>query len=443
MNWRLSLACVTLLTMHRNRQATRTCTRHFTSPWSQTLMNWINLVSNHNWLKGTTNAVGRIESLVEFCGQIIFLFNAQLTDNFSFQCTIDSPIYGWCQANGHFGSTWPGLIAELIETLVENGVFSTGSPDPAQERDPDHAILETIPNQAATQYVPVKTLFQQSVCKHFLPHEVGGGVSFRWNPCGSKSFFPKLHVLACKMCVLYTDVCNKRHATTTQTEAAIDCPFFRFCSETLQRHKQHRQGTSVSWETTAAAELHATPNAFTLRGENSEVALTIPEGSTGVYMTRESTNFTSYLSHIPNKECIISPLVEAVCLNHYNIVNKMFLLQIPHSVEKPQDFHFIRVRQFSSEGLEPNSPLKIQPDSPEEGFWVEQNCIKIQTRSFSKFICSICKKICSSKMKVFLLGAFRRRRNGTPSAHILACMTSYLHKMTEVRKVRALARDGT
>ena len=91
-----------------------------------------------------------------------------------------------------------------------------------------------------------------------------------------------------------------------------------------------------------------------LQGSCSDVSVTIPPGTQGVYMTRVHTDDVMFSSVIPKDECLVGPLVEVEHLGTIKETSKMvYTLQIPHCVQNQKLWKFIRVRRGNpNKGIE-------------------------------------------------------------------------------------------
>ncbi len=147
--------------------------------------------------------------------------------------------------------------------------------------------------------------------------------------------------------------------------------------------------------------------AKTLQSPCSDVSLDIPQGSKGIFLMKVSTDFTRH--HIPENECIISPLVE---VHHFKDMelscstSLIHTLKIQHCLPDKEHRGLVRVKKGRYNTPKPHEPLQEKkPQDPDTGiFWLDKDFITIQTRSFSDFICTICKNICHGAIKVFLFG---------------------------------------
>ncbi len=182
----------------------------------------------------------------------------------------------------------------------------------------------------------------------------------------------------------------------------------------------------------------------TVRVPGSDVSLHIPEGSWGRYRIHVSTDFSKYLQDIPANECIVGPLVEVVHLNdETHPSNRLHTISIPHNIPNKADWHLMKVR--TGKAKDPiefrDITKKRQEDEESEGFWVDEKLIRIHTHSFSPFVCTICKTVCSKSIKVYLYGnAKALEQPDETQVNIKVFLTSYLYQLPEFREVSFLLR---
>ena len=155
-----------------------------------------------------------------------------------------------------------------------------------------------------------------------------------------------------------------------------------------------------------------------LQGDGSEVSLTLPQGSQGVYMTRVHTDPSRFHGVIPDNECIISPLVEVENIPFQKIDDKeevaekiMYAIYIPHCLSdenmwSQELWKFIKVRHgnIHKSALFREIPTKSERQENGVYYEIKSRFITVYTDHFSQFICTICKKVCTASATVFLIG---------------------------------------
>ena len=189
------------------------------------------------------------------------------------------------------------------------------------------------------------------------------------------------------------------------------------------------------------AAVSCTGEAHTVRVQDTDVSLDIPEGSRGDYQIDVATDFSPYFQTIPVDECVVAPLVDVNLSNVTHESDLFHTISIPHNIPNKGDWHLMRVRTGKAYETEFRLILPKKPDDRNsEGFWVEAKFIKIHTRSFSVFLCSICKTVCNESMKAILYGDARawKQPSFTTKVEIKVFLSSYLYQLTAFRRVSSL-----
>ena len=186
-----------------------------------------------------------------------------------------------------------------------------------------------------------------------------------------------------------------------------------------------------------------------LQGDGSEVSMTLPEGSQGVYMTRVHTDQSQFHGVIPDNECIISPLVEVENIPFQEIDDKevaekiMYLIDIPHSLSDEDMWHqelwkFIKVRHGNmyKSGLFREIPTRNERQDSGAYYEIKSRFITVYTDHFSEFICTICKNVCTASVTVFLIGKLvPLGENEKTMVEIKPYLCSSLYKIEDYREV--------
>ena len=148
-----------------------------------------------------------------------------------------------------------------------------------------------------------------------------------------------------------------------------------------------------------------------LKGPSSDVQLTIPEGSQGFISGHAHTDIKPFLKHIPQSECLVSPIVEynsfLSCQSHEGL----FEIRVPHCVKDQKQFEHFRVWHGD-----------IHNDVPfveTLTFKVHDRFVTILTSSFSQFFCTICQERCY----------------GNPIAMIFGCVVPWVYPFQTALRV--------
>ena len=136
-----------------------------------------------------------------------------------------------------------------------------------------------------------------------------------------------------------------------------------------------------------------------LQGSGSDVQLHIPEGLHGLISGHAHTDPTPFLDHIPQSDCLVSPIADYNCsLIISNCPEELFEIKVPHCLKDRKQLHHIRVRHGDIYNGVPFVEML--------SFTVDEKYITIKTSSFSQFICTVagCQEKCSGNPKAFVFG---------------------------------------
>ena len=201
----------------------------------------------------------------------------------------------------------------------------------------------------------------------------------------------------------------------------------------------------------------------TVQIPNSDASLHISKNSVGLFMMQVLTDDPIYtnFNHIPKDECFVSPVVEVVHSSfNFRRPDIIHTLKIPHCLPEQDMWKSFKVRQWSGDEYRelrnflPKKDIKKlskfrqwsgdehrgdehRGDEHREGcFYVDEHFITIQTRTFSKFTCTVCKNVCQFRPHVFLCGEllFWKEPYET-TVKIITYISTYLTSLKEFRKV--------
>ena len=212
----------------------------------------------------------------------------------------------------------------------------------------------------------------------------------------------------------------KMHGLTAKSQWIGSCPI------TMMKQRRLYNATVTHGE------------ARTLQGDGSDVSLTIPTGSQGVYMTRVHTDHTRFPWVIPNEECIVGPLVEVehIRTQETDIVHK---LKIPHCVRNKKLWKYIKVRKGNpNNGTEfTEIEQRFQPRGDGDYYAIDEKYITIYTSHFTLFTCTSCKKnSCNATVMAFLVGQLRNlTKHRITKVKVKAFLCSELYRIADFKNV--------
>ncbi len=188
-----------------------------------------------------------------------------------------------------------------------------------------------------------------------------------------------------------------------------------------------------------------------LQGDHSTVKLEIPEGLYGTIKGCIHTNIAPFMSHniIPDSECLVAPIPEYTFIQspeYQSEVAEPFKITLltPEQIAKDKtEYLRIRVRH----GDIHTTPVKVRlmPENPtgtdSYSFRSYDRTIEISTRSFSQFICTVCKKYCSAGARVFIFGGITQI-SAKIYTRIRVYLCSFLYDLEDFKMVRLMTLGG-
>ncbi len=152
-----------------------------------------------------------------------------------------------------------------------------------------------------------------------------------------------------------------------------------------------------------------------LQAPDSDVSLSIPQGSPGVYIMAIHTDLLHSASLIPEEECFISPVVQ---VDHILLHTKMgekhcpglCKLTIPHCSKDKHLEKIVKVRHHK-DGTDESTPEEFRCVEGTSGihahgtFIMHTNSVSVYSNSFSKFTCSSCRNnSCQADVLTLMFG---------------------------------------
>ncbi len=217
-----------------------------------------------------------------------------------------------------------------------------------------------------------------------------------------------------------------------------------------------------------------------LQAPGSDVSLSIPPNSPGIYCLAIYTDMTRFLPFIPNEECIIAPVVEVVHVKLQSDTSdcapqRVCKLTIPHCRVGKVSGDTLQVRRFALElcALEhtaQNRPPIPGPDQASSGmmsptestslvgesitfelssfshgtcfpgtFEVDNDVIKLYTTDFSVFTCTSGEHECDAEILISIFGKLKSYpEEGSTTVDVKAFFLSELYKIKDVMLVSYL-----
>ena len=124
----------------------------------------------------------------------------------------------------------------------------------------------------------------------------------------------------------------------------------------------------------------------TLRGQNSDVSIDVPDGIENIIWRKTHTNLTYFEGNIPENQSIIAPIVE-VHIKSPNFedadkgAKRHFVIRVPHWLHPDDDISGVRVKYGdTTEG----ELIELRPNEGKDPFFeVDSKFITIHTSHFN------------------------------------------------------------
>ena len=126
-----------------------------------------------------------------------------------------------------------------------------------------------------------------------------------------------------------------------------------------------------------------------LKAPDSDMKLHVPLHVEAFVYGHAHTGIQHFLSHIPEDECLVSPIAEYHCVYKNEKQDKSkhkFKIILPHCIRDRDALSSFRVRY--------GDISKNKPFEEINWFQVDDSYITIYTNAFSQFICTSCQRIC-------------------------------------------------
>ena len=181
-----------------------------------------------------------------------------------------------------------------------------------------------------------------------------------------------------------------------------------------------------------------------VQAENSQVKLHVPKGVHGAILANIQTNHARFMHHVPDDDCLVSPICEYHLQKPYceHTLSKRYGIQIPpHS--KPEDIKYrieiphivkdianvrphIRVRHGNlHSGLPALQKHSAKTQKGKFSFDLDEDYVTIYTNHFSGYIVSAkCINCCGQSANVHVFASLRNIPDTKPLARVKVYLSS-------------------
>ncbi len=180
-----------------------------------------------------------------------------------------------------------------------------------------------------------------------------------------------------------------------------------------------------------------------LQHPDSNVSLSIPQGSPGVYAMRVHTDVTNFLHLIATDECIVAPVVEVVSAKDTVPADaareEVYTLKVPQCRSGILSEQTLKVQHIGSQhtSFQPAAPSQSSNHVPGT-FKVDENYITIYTTKFSKFVCTSGEHTCDAEILISVFGKLNptlQEKPNVTTVNMKAFLLSELYKIKDIMQV--------
>ena len=183
--------------------------------------------------------------------------------------------------------------------------------------------------------------------------------------------------------------------------------------------------------------------ACTMQAEGSDVKLHTEDGIWGILLEKVHTNYSRFLHHIPDAECVVGPICE-YSLHPFKSGTEApqhggFTIQVPHIVKDiVARKERIKVRKICLEaGVELVNYLPLCLNNQKKNtFNVDQQYINIFPRSFCRFLVTAeGLNCCAQSAQLLLFGKLKNMKDYEPLVTVNTYFASNLYEIQDNLKV--------
>ena len=144
---------------------------------------------------------------------------------------------------------------------------------------------------------------------------------------------------------------------------------------------------------------------------------------------------------IPDNECLVAAIPEFHSFPEKTLpTNKFYKIRLEHCLKSAEERRWLVVRYGCLKtGQKFEEILHFPQSTGDAAFYeVDERYVTIYTHHFTEFICTVCKKSCEQRARMFIFGSLKQMNNST-HVTIRPYMCSSLYSTEIFRKVTSLS----
>ena len=198
-----------------------------------------------------------------------------------------------------------------------------------------------------------------------------------------------------------------------------------------------------------------------VQAENSQVKLHVPKGVHGAILANIHTNNARFIHHVPDDDCLVSPICEYHLQQPYREQSLHERLKIPIPPHLPEDPKYqIDIPHIVKDVDNVRPHIRVQHGNLHSGkpalethslencksnisFDIDEDYVTIHTNHFSGYIVSAkCINCCGQKANVHLFASLRNIPEATPLATAKVYLSSIHSDIKDYQCVRIFLNQG-
>ena len=169
------------------------------------------------------------------------------------------------------------------------------------------------------------------------------------------------------------------------------------------------------------------------------VRLLVPDvGKTRYFSANLHLERAQFADIIPDSECLVAAIPEFHLFPEQTLPNdKFYQIKLEHCLKSVEERKWLIVRQGCKQTGQYFEKIPDFAEATKNGpfYKVDKQYIVIYTHHFTQFICTVCKKVCEQRARLFIFGSSKHVNDSTLVA-VRPYMCSSLYSLDIFRKVK-------